>query len=75
MLVVASGLRIVGCRSVVGEDGKTRTYGNLYTQEGELMPFSSDKVLADNLVDDAEYTLDVKWGTGKNGKWFNCRIV
>lgn len=74
MRVYVENVGLVGCRAVVGEDGKTRTYGNIYTDKGELLAFSSDAELHDDLTMGFSGYMDVSWGVGKNGKWFSCRI-
>ena len=66
---------LVGCRSVVGEDGKTRTYGNIYTEGGELLSFTSESELHDDLTMGYSGYADISWGIGKNGKWVSCRLV
>lgn len=74
MKVYVENVGLVGCRSVVGEDGKTRTYGNIYAPGGELLPFSADVPLNDDLSMGFSGYFDISWGTGKNGKWAICRL-
>lgn len=74
MIVNVEGIRLVGCRAVVGEDGKERTYGNIYTDAGELLPFSCDYEVRDTLAETSGQ-LDISWGSGKNGKWVRCKLL
>ena len=74
MIVTVEDVRFVGCRVVVGEDGKEKTYGNLYTKEGDLLPFSCDYEVQDSL-NGAGAKLDITWGSGKNGKWVRCVLL
>ena len=74
MRVIANNIKLVGCRSVKGADGVTRTYGNMYTENGELLPFSSYAAVND-CMDGGDYELEISWGTGKNGKWVRCELL
>lgn len=75
MRVFVENVGLVGCRSVVGEDKRERTFGKLYTADGELLDFSSDMPLNDDLSMTFSGFFDIAWGTGKNGKWASCRYV
>lgn len=74
MRAYVENVGIVGCRKVVGEDGKERTYGKFYTENGELLDFTADGELHDDLTMCFSGYIDVAWGVGKNGKWCSCRI-
>lgn len=74
MRVTTENVRLIGCRVATGADGTTRTYGNLYTEDGELLPFTSYKELTDSM-DAGSYDLELSWGNGKNGRWVRCELL
>ena len=74
MVLSVENIRLVGCRHAQLEDGTFKTYGNLYTDDGELYPFFANYQVYDNLTGTSA-KLDIEWGTGKNGKWFRCELM
>lgn len=74
MIVRANNVRLIGCRVVEQANGDKVTYGNLYTEDGTLLSFSSAKALKDTMEPKA-YDLSISWGVGKNGKWVRCELV
>lgn len=73
MVVTVEHIRFVGCRTVKQEDGSDRTYGNIYTDNGELLPFVADFEVRDTL-EETSAQLDIAWGTGKYGKWIRAQL-
>lgn len=74
MKVYVENVGLVGCRTIVGEDGKERTYGKFYTDDGELLDFVSEVPLKDDLTMGFAGYVNISWGVGKNGKWCTARI-
>lgn len=75
MIVYVENVGLVGCRTSVNAEGKEVTYGSIYTRNGELLPFSANCPLSDDLTCGFSGNFDISWGTGKNGKWVSCRYV
>ena len=75
MIVEVYDMRIIGVRKALGKDGVERVYGNLYTPDGGLYPFvSEDTSIVDSLESNA-YTLNITWGSSKNGQWVRCELL